>query len=323
MKHRALYFVFLSVSFFFACSEKDNLENIRPEELEEGTIIRLTFKNYLDNSENIHPKVLYFENGWNGFSFWMAYTPYPLGDITAENPCIGVSSDGLEWFVPGNLVNPLASVPDNGYNSDTHLVYDEENDRMELWWRTYDNDLGDSIYRRISQDGENWTSAEIVIDFGEIPGLILSPAVWKEGNSYIMVYSDGFVLKSMEGYYLDSSWYWNDPETISVDWQGKRAWHQDVIKREDGNWIIIVQAFNLEENNNSSDLYYVLWDPVLQEASHPVGIVNRGEAGKFDERSVYRSSVVKVNDKYYLYYSCIDDAWHRHMMLKVIPLASF
>ncbi|MCH5229084.1 MAG: hypothetical protein J1F12_03695 [Muribaculaceae bacterium] len=48
----------------------------------------LKIENYLGNYENIHPKVLFFENGWNGYEFWMAYTPYPLGEVNSENPCL-------------------------------------------------------------------------------------------------------------------------------------------------------------------------------------------------------------------------------------------
>ena len=34
---------------------------------------------YGDN-EAYHPKVLYFENGWNGYTYWLSYTPYPHAD---------------------------------------------------------------------------------------------------------------------------------------------------------------------------------------------------------------------------------------------------
>ncbi len=43
----------------------------------------------------------------------MAYTPYPLGDTDAENPCIAASDDGLHWYAPANI-NPLALTPPTG-----------------------------------------------------------------------------------------------------------------------------------------------------------------------------------------------------------------
>lgn len=51
----------------------------------------LEIMNYLGNTQNTHPKVLYFKDGWNGYKYWMAYTAYPFADDTAENPCLAVS----------------------------------------------------------------------------------------------------------------------------------------------------------------------------------------------------------------------------------------
>ena len=56
-----------------------------------NALTALCFKNYLGNTQNIHPKVLYFPEKWNGYKFWMAYTPYPKGKTDAENPCMAVT----------------------------------------------------------------------------------------------------------------------------------------------------------------------------------------------------------------------------------------
>lgn len=64
----------------------------------------------------------------------MAYTPYPSGSTQHENPCIATSNDLRKWVVPVGLTNPLAFAPENGYNSDTHLVYRPDLDRLEVWW---------------------------------------------------------------------------------------------------------------------------------------------------------------------------------------------
>lgn len=73
-------------------------------------VIRINLVNYLGNSENIHPKVLYFDRGWNGHKWWMAYTPYPHGSIADENPCIAVSDDGINWAAPENVSKAVNSV---------------------------------------------------------------------------------------------------------------------------------------------------------------------------------------------------------------------
>ena len=75
-------------------------------------------------------KVLNFEKPWNGYRYWMAYTPYPGADQRKENPHVCVSNDRIHWKPfegEGKAVSldPLTPFedPDKQYNSDTHLVY--------------------------------------------------------------------------------------------------------------------------------------------------------------------------------------------------------
>ena len=42
------------------------------------------------NNQGYHPKVLSFNKLWNGYKYWIAYTPYPHGDETKENPFINI-----------------------------------------------------------------------------------------------------------------------------------------------------------------------------------------------------------------------------------------
>lgn len=285
----------------------------------ENSLCTLEFKNYLGNSENIHPKVIYFEKGWHGYKFWMAYTPYPSGSTEAENPCIAVSDNGINWSVPKGLSNPLATAPNNGYNSDTHLVYDENADRLECWWREY-NRPGkyDAIWRRVSYDGVSWEPKELILPFNEEQKARLSPAVWMDKGVYKMIYSDGARLYYMVGNLSGPEPMWSEPQLIRVNWEGLRAWHQDVITDDDGNLEMVICAYGPDGNNNTADLYYVKCSPDFTRISDPILIVRRGTDSKdFDHRSIYRSSLVKVLDKYYLYYSAIDESWHRHMALLV------
>lgn len=275
----------------------------------------LCFKNYLGNTQNIHPKVLYFPEKWNGYKFWMAYTPYPKGKTDAENPCIAVSRNGLDWSIPEGLKNPLAYAPQNGYNSDTHLLYDSDNDRMECWWREYDGKTNrDSFYRRISSDGINWDEKEKVLDFA-LPGVMrLSPAVWISDDVYKLIYSDGARLFCIESPRSQTGMRWSEPTELPIKWTGLHAWHHDVITDSNGDLELVVCAFGPGDNNNSADLYYVKVRKDLSEASQPVLILNRGiNKNDFDYRSIYRSSLVYVEGQVYLYYSAIDNRWNRYM----------
>lgn len=285
--------------------------------------VTLDFKNYVGDFENIHPKVLYFKDGWNGYHYWMSYTPYPWGDTNAENPCIAVSRDGYNWTVPDGFTNPLALCPQDGYNSDSHLVYDKKHDRLEIWWRPYDiPSHTENIMRRVSSDGIHWSEAEEIMERGAKDEMRLSPAVWKEGDIYTMLYSNGSVIKKTE---LDVSRVnpvWSEPITLPIEWNGLRGWHHDAIIDNEGNIELVINAIEPGWTNNETDLYYVKLNADMTSATPLQLILRRGpDINNFDHRSIYRSSLVQVGNTYRLYYSCIDENWHRHMALAEGPSA--
>ena len=239
-------------------SEEDTHIEFPPIDLEApaNNNLPFTFQNYLGNIQNIHPKVLYFENGWCGYRFWMAYTPYPKGNTKAENPCIAVSNNGVDWTVPCENLNPLADVPESGYNSDTHLVYDEKNDRLECWWREYSSSLKrDRLLRRVSDNGEEWNETEIVSDFQEDPQMRLSPAVNIVDGRYLMIYSDGKDLWRQDSHAIAPAIEWTAPVKIEQPATELSSWHLDMIIGSDRKAEIIECAFGKGGNNNTADLY--------------------------------------------------------------------
>lgn len=277
----------------------------------------LRIENYLGNYENIHPKVLYFEEGWNGYEYWMAYTPYPLGEVNAENPCIAVSHDGFIWKVPAGMGNPLAFAPEEGYNSDTHLVYNPKTNLLECWWRVYNipNEY-DAICRRVSSNGTEWEEMEVILPFNKSQTARLSPTVWIENDIYRMIFSDGQKLCEIHCSLSSDTPEWSSPAILPINLGKLRAWHQDLIVNEEGNLEMVVNLITPGGTNNTTDLYYIEVKGDLSEASDPVMILKKGEdETDFDHRSIYRSSIVKTSDEYRLYYSCIDQGWHRYMSL--------
>lgn len=277
----------------------------------------LEFRNYLGNIENIHPKVLFFEDGWHGFKFWMAYTPYPLGSISAENPCIAVSNDGWNWTVPDGLENPLAFAPDGGYNSDTHLVYNAATDELECWYRAFHiESVTDYIVRRVSSDGVAWGAHEVVLPAAESGQMRLSPCVWIDDGRYHMVYSDGAHLFAINA--NSDNWQWSEPVRLNIP-TSLKIWHQDLLVDPDSGMVeLLFTAYDQNGSNNAADLYYAYADSLLGQFCEPELIIQRSpDPMAFDHRAIYRASMVKVHGDYYVYYSCIDRDWHRYMMLSV------
>lgn len=274
----------------------------------------LSLINYLGNKQNIHPKVLQFPESWNGFKYWMAYTPYPNGDTTAENPCVAVSNDKFSWTVPNGLVNPLDPAPPTGYNSDTHLVYRSDTNTIEIWWRHAEESTSTAtIYRRTSTDGVNWTAREVLFALNPMSSKdMLSPAVIFEDGKYKIWSCHKGKVKYCES--TDSAGRsWTPNTELAIDWGTLSAWHLDVIKTELG-YEMIICAYEPGGNNNSSDLYYLIQNG--NSFTKPKPIIRRSKnKTSIDYTSIYRSCILKEGSEYYIFYSSIAADGKRHMAI--------
>ncbi len=255
--------------------------------------------------EAYHPKVLSFENGWNGHKYWMSYTPYPKGDDSKENPCIAVSDDLIHWSTPEGLTNPLDERVDDGepkqYNSDSHIVYRPDTDELECYWRFVD-DVNDQviIYRRKSKDGVNWTEKEVAMKATRSKKDYISPAIIFEDNIYKIWYVD----KSNKVTYATSEngLDWKDVKVLNISYEKKiYTWHLDVIRTEKGYEMIAV-AYDKWANHNDMSLYYtsskdgITWEKA-KTILEPTVTTNY-----WDNKGLYRSSFIYENGMYYVFY---------------------
>jgi predicted GH43/DUF377 family glycosyl hydrolase len=282
------------------------------------TTLKIT--NPYENYQNIHPKVLYFDNGWNGYKWWMAYTPYPNGDTKKENPCIAVSNDGLNWGVPSSFANNVLD-DWNGvagaYNNDTHLVFRSDLNRLEVWWRFVDTSVTPKVAnlkRRVSTDGISWGATEVMfVGEAEVNDHI-SPSIVFEDSLYKMISvqkNDG-VNWAMN--YTDSSdgLTWTNRLPLSVNLNSLTPWHLDFIKNGNS-YEMILQAWDIGGTNNTSSLYF-LDSSDLINWSDPIKVLSPSPIiGKFDDAGIYRSSIVYLNGYYYVFYSAVDSSNRRSL----------
>ena len=198
----------------------------------------------------IHPKVLDTGSpGWNGYRYWMAYTPYPKtdGDIK-ENPCVVASADGDTWVEPAP--NPIEPAPPGveklvKYNSDTHLVLYQG--VLHLIWRLFDNSTNKWIERllyRTTSDGVNWSAAmpmNIETQIGV--SKLLSPSVeffngqwwcWTFNRSATPVFCLLRTAPSIAG-------PWSTPQACSLQLpdNSREPWHLDVTRIPNG-WAMLI-----------------------------------------------------------------------------------
>ena len=114
---------------------------------------KLSIPTYDGTTSHIHPSVVDFTSlglpPWNGFRFWMAFTPFTLN--SRERPSIVASHNGSDWEVPPNVTNPIAGpwealddTPPAGGGScltnDPSLVYDPVADALICYYG-YINDV--------------------------------------------------------------------------------------------------------------------------------------------------------------------------------------
>jgi hypothetical protein len=238
----------------------------------------------------IHPKVLYFKDGFGGYKFWMAYTPYPNGNDGEENPCIACSNDMINWITPNGVQNPIDAGTSVNYMSDTHLVYNNNTKELEIWYRQVLN--GERIYRRTSTDGVVWNEREQIQYFnnGSIVNALSPTVIFEDGKYKIWVATgnpNGIVkyYESLDGY---------DWEFITST--NLIAWHLDIIKTDIGYEAIISDSQPGSSISYSKSVDGVTWTDKEQLLTSPVG-------DKWDSSRLYRASFIKNNGTYYVYYT--------------------
>lgn len=280
----------------------------------------LNIPTYDGKNQSNHPKVLYMANGWKGYKYWMAYTPYPNYVDRYENPCIVVSNDGVNWTVPKGLKNPIIPHPKDvamgGHNSDPHLVLNYKNNAMELWYRvnkgTPKKRAGgeDFIYKVVSKNGINWSKPTLV--FYQKKGLCLSPAIIYENNLYKMWYVTYVNGKTVINYSESKdSTKWQNTKQVNIKYdEGCYPWHIDVTKTDKGYELLIANYYK-EFNGN-----IILSRSVSKDGINFGKVIDLLVPSKdkfaWDNGMIYRSSLVKVGNKYKIYYSAVDlkGRWH-------------
>lgn len=265
-----------------------------------------------------HPSVLYFEATWNGYSFWMANSPYPHKTTPYrdrfECPSVFVSNDGYHWDSVNGMSNPIddltaEEIKDYDYLSDPHLFV--KDGALECWYRktkrhgkhNYSNSNTHYLLRKTTKDGINWTEKEILMDISKSFGReLVSPAILYQGIYKMWVVD----LKPGDGQYAighltsgDGS-NWSDMQLCQLEGKTIQPWHIDVQFFDGFYWLTCYEKFKdltLWKSANGTSFEYVCQ---LLSPSHTTA--------SFYGKMLYRASLAKVSDNdYRLYFSAEDD----------------
>lgn len=279
----------------------------------------LEISTYDGSGQLTHPCVRYFPEGFGNHQFWMAASPYPYSALDLENPCVWYSDDGYEWSADG-IPNPLdLPLMVNGkqasMNSDPHLLLRPDG-VMEIWWRTnfWENSeegLYTVIYRRTSTDGIHWTEKEELHRMltNSADGIVCPVALYEDGVYKIWAVSDQECLRYYESA-TGADWrHIRDIDVSNPDYPEYKVWHFDVNHTAKG--YEFVGCYNIPGDYTSHKyLYYAVSQDNITYSKR-VMILTRGETGRFDERLVYRPTIVRMADRVRIYYGAnnADNVW--------------
>lgn len=275
----------------------------------------LKMPNAYGNQIDYHPSVQFFENKWNGYTYWCAFTPYERCNDFWENPHILASNDLVNWETPAGFSNPLEPVPSDyeygvSYNSDTELVYNSDKNQLECWWRYFDyRNKTVSLYRKVTSDGVHWSEKQQTMTSTPLTKHdFLSPALVYENGTYKMWAIDlrqGYVIHYYES---TDGLKWTAPKVINVEYENPtlRHWHLDVIHTPKG-YEMLISAFPKSTNDHlHMSLYYAFSKDNENYTKARLILRPRTGTNNWDNQGLYRSSLLYANNKYYCFYSGID-----------------
>lgn len=272
--------------------------------------VALTTPTYEGSGDAMHVAVWDFQTSWNGYRYWMANTPYPLGLDSFENPSILASADGTTWVVPAGGSNPI--VPDPGgaaYNADTELVYDEANDRLVMYYGYYDGTTNKTVFETHSTDGITWSTPAAVI--AAAPILTENPvsfSVRKTGPSeWTMWYVDTVpspkTFRKRTSTTATGAFAGATTCTYSdAPYAGWDFWHPSVFVDDAGIYRCIMNTCTRGTNGQNGKLIVGSSTDGTTWVFNPRVVVDYGYAGSFDT-GIYRSSGVQTGTRCKLWYS--------------------
>ena len=266
---------------------------------------------YEGGNQLTHPKIISIPQSFNGYKYWMAYTPFGWGAEPVENPCIACSNDLYRWVTPEGLNNPIAPEPSNGYNSDSHLLYNENNNTLECWYRGALQDAGQKyevIYRKTSTDGINWSEAEILKQTAPGSGYLklLCPTVFIEDGVYHIWTAENDVGNLRKWNSVDGTNWVDEGLCKALKDNGSEVtlsgvWHHDVIKTNKG-YELVFATTGLNRN-----IKYC-YGSTKTSFGYPTMLLSTSKTkGDIDSYGYYRPTLLKENGIYYVIYGVLNN----------------
>lgn len=272
----------------------------------EGSV-RLNIPTYIDGKDQAtHPSVIDIgayvnDEKWNGYRYWMAYTPYPFAEGGEENPSVAASNDLMRWETPEGLCNPIANNEETCCDElkDTHILFRDDLERLEVWYLGRVNGTlkkGDPLllFYKYSYDGINWSD---YIVSREITGYTSPSLIWQDGIYRMWAISTDGALCYAES--ADGS-VWSEEITCRIGGStaAREMWHGSVAYQNGQYDYVFIKSGNA----NSEILYAESRNGI--DFDEPREIIRKGSG--WDR--YYRPCLIYTDEKYYCFYGVITES---------------
>ena len=255
------------------------------------------------NNEVVHPSVIYAEQAWNGYHWWMVITPYPAADNKKENPSIFVSLNGTDWIEPSGLTNPvIPEPPSTDFNSDPQLFFGSNNSVLYMIYRLQGGGLTKFFITK-SSDGINWSTPFETHSTTFTSERNISPSVnWDASTNEWVIHAIDietvpYTYKSIRVAEIESSWGTFTAVPITIPPDMVQLWHQEVHINTDGSYYGICV-----DNDNTGGQQRMLYskDGINFNVSDPLTL-HKG----------YKSSIVpNPNGTFWVFIGDLEPEWH-------------
>lgn len=258
----------------------------------------------------VHPDVAVDSSGLSGYRLIMVGTPYPFGNDRLENPSLRVSNDGLTWNTLAGVPDPLVAPPDDpdAHHADPDLVL--AGGRAYVVYMTRNKRENRTTFSVIESDNlRDWARPRVIYEdqWG------VSPAVAHRETGWSMWYVRLDVTDpSAEARLLrrdgPSLFSLGEPRTCDLTIDGWVPWHLDIIATVDG-WEALVAAYPVDLDNSRTSLFHCTSaDGIVFKPSRARPVIRPSRLG-WDAMMVYRSSFLKSQDSYRIWYT--GGSWNR------------
>ena len=270
------------------------------------------------SSEHVHPSVLRIQEGFGGYEYWMAFTPYPRGDDKLENPCIRVSPDGLNWALPPGCSDPLIPPPGiaSRHHADPELFYDDG--ILSLIYMTTDKEDRHTTFNVVAtRDGKTWTHPRVIYE--GVWGVSPATARWAGQRWVWSIHLDtrkGFTDCAVVVQPMHDDGLLGPAQPCTMPIPGHAAWHVGMTA-EAGRLLALVAAIPHGADTSRTSLFLLSSTDgrhFQMVSDHPI---LRPSLLGWDNRMIYKSCLCPLgNDQWRLYYSA--GSWGKRFGIGVI-----